>query len=540
MSRFDEARWERLLARHPDVVIGTGGYGTALYRRDQLLVSALQADRAHQSAARWVEHREDLPEIGVTRLHLRASAGVVVGELAAALRNHPDGPVTAAPNHIYRGEPDYSGGPFSIPVPAPLIPRPTAPQSAGRRAIVGILDTGIAAHPWFTDTDWFAAVTPDQLDSIDLEPDYDLGSQYGHGTFAAGIVLRQCPGAFLMTERVLSDDGVCDELRLLSSLTRLDQRMRASGENLDVLNLSLGGYTLDDLPPVLVSDRLARLGRQTIVVAAAGNHGSTRPFWPAALKNCVAVGALDADGERRSEFSNYGWWVDAGAVGTDVIGPVPMDVPDAHGYVRWSGTSFAAASVSGAIAAHISAKNMTVNEAVDFLLDPATRPRQADFGVVVEGPSNTSAGTTARETRLDARSNTGLLIDPARSGRQPEVWIVNDEPVHQGHAVIVGFGFSDKTISDELPSWWSEEPPLPGPVRLRVLLKATGASVEPAAQRCVMRPNRTTEPIFFTVTPDDELASLTFSVYLERDGQLLQEVVTEIEVESTGPSGAVS
>lgn len=540
MSRYDDARLEWLLARHPDVVVGKGRYGTALYRRDQLLVLAHQADRAQQSAARWVERREDLLEIGVTRLHLRASASVDVGELAAALRNHSDGPVTATPNHLYRGEPDYFGGPFGTPVPTSPVPRPTSSQAAGRRAIVGIVDTGITPHPWFAGTDWFAQVTPDQIDSAHFEPDYALESQYGHGTFTAGVVLRQCPDAFLMIERALSDDGICDELQLLYSLTRLDRRVRESGEALDVLNLSLGGYTLDDQAPVLISDRLARFGKRTAVVAAAGNHGSQRPFWPAALKNCVGVGALDAKGERRSEFSNYGWWVDASAVGTDVIGPVPMDLPGTHGFVRWSGTSFATASVSGAIAAYASAKNMTVAEAVELLLDPAIRPRQADFGVVVEGPPTAPGEIVTPEPVLDTRSNTGLLIDPARSGRQPEVWVVDDAPVRRGRVVTIGFGFSDKMITDELPSWWSEEPPLPGPVRLRVLLKATGASIEPTAQRCVMRPDRTTEPLFFAVTPDDEVVSLTFSVYLERDGQLLQEVVTEIEVESTGTSGTAS
>jgi hypothetical protein len=390
------------------------------------------------------------------------------------------------------------------------------------------------------DTDWFGQVTPDQLDPVPPRSGFEPEAQTGHGTFVTGVILQQCPNAFVMVERTLGDDGVCDELRLLRDLARLFRRLAASGTTLDVLNLSFGGYTIDDQPSPLISDAIARFGRGTIVVAAAGNHGSNRPFWPAAFKTCVAVGALDRDGERRSEFSNHGWWVDASAVGTDVVGPFIIGGDDAgyefNGFARWSGTSFAAARVSGTIAEFVARHGVSAVEAADILLDPATGPSQPDLGVNVAERSGDPPYVPTENSRT-GRGSTGLFIDPARTSREPEVWIVDDMPVRTGSAVKVGFGFSDRNLTSDLPSWWSVEPPLPAPVRLRVLLSARGAIVEPSVQRCLLRTDRTTEPVFFTVTATDaELVSLTFSVYLERDGQLLQELETELQIEP--PAGA--
>jgi len=291
-------------------------------------------------------------------------------------------------NHLLRGEPGYVGGPFDTPKPAQAQPKPVSAEAVARRPFAAVLDTGIVNHPWFEDTDWFAQVTSDQLDPMIESPDYALETQTGHGTFVTGVLLRQAPSAFMMIERVLDDTGVCDDLQLLGGLTRLHRRLTATGETLDVLNLSLGGYTLDDEPSPLLSDALARFGKHTIIVTAAGNNGSNRPFRPAALKGCVAVGALQPNAERRAEYSNHGYWVDACAVGSDIIGPFLDETSPGgekfNGFARWSGTSFAAPHVAGAIAQWAAAKQSSASEAADNLLDPATRPRHHDSGVVVE------------------------------------------------------------------------------------------------------------------------------------------------------------
>src|SRR5947208_4415372 len=96
MSLDHDARLERLLARHQDAGLGEGENGrTALHRRNQILVPLHQADRAHQAAEPWTDRREDLHEVGVSRLHLRAESGIDAGELTNELRAHSDGPITA-------------------------------------------------------------------------------------------------------------------------------------------------------------------------------------------------------------------------------------------------------------------------------------------------------------------------------------------------------------------------------------------------------------------------------------------------------------
>jgi subtilisin family serine protease len=385
MSLDHQARLERLLARHRDAVLSEGPRGTAaLHRRDQILVATRHADRAHQAARQWTERRDDLTEVGITRLHLRPDAGVDLHELVTDLRRHPDGPMAVSLNHLLRGEPVYDGGPYDLPKPCAPMPKPVATDTSARRVFAGVIDTGIVSHPWFADSDWFAQVTPDQLDPIPPEIDFALETQAGHGTFVAGTLLRQAPTAFLMVERALGDDGVGDEVELLRALARLRGRLSSTGETLDVLNLSLGGYTFDDEPSPLLAEALSHFGRQTVIVVAAGNNGSNRQFWPAALKSCVAVGALEPNGTRRAEFSNHGWWVDACSVGAKVCGPFLNDGREFLGFAEWSGTSFAAPRVAGAIAGFAASKHLSAIEAADTLLDSASRQCHPDFGVVVE------------------------------------------------------------------------------------------------------------------------------------------------------------
>jgi len=65
-------------------------------------------------------------------------------------------------------------------------------------------------------------------------------------------------------------------------------------QDIDIVNLSLGGYTDDDSSPLAIASALrAMRTRRGVVVAAAGNAGRTRPFWPAAFKQVLATGAVE-------------------------------------------------------------------------------------------------------------------------------------------------------------------------------------------------------------------------------------------------------
>ncbi|GAA0364345.1 S8/S53 family peptidase [Microbispora corallina] len=289
----------------------------ALIRPDELLTSSPEA------VGRWA--RETAAAGGVH--HVRLSPGVDVVDLTAALRDRGH---VASPNHVLLGQPLLFGGPGGMPVPARAVPyEPGEPWDV----TVAVLDTGLAPHPWMAR--WYR---DEVADTPDADGDGVLDEQAGHGTFVAGLILRRAPGVALRAVRLLDSHGVSDEAALLRALARLRR------ERVHVVNLSLGGHTFDDRPPVGLAETLAAF---PAVVACAGNTASSRPFWPAALPRVVAVAALDGDG--RASFSAYGPWVDACAPGVGLTSSF-LDHAEFHGYARWSGTSFAAAGVTGALA----------------------------------------------------------------------------------------------------------------------------------------------------------------------------------------------
>ncbi|MEU8381611.1 S8/S53 family peptidase [Streptosporangium sp. NPDC048865] len=339
----------------------------ALIRKGQLLTDA----SGLAATARWADAVTETG--GIYRVRL--SPGVDVCDLVASVRARG---VRASPNHVLRGQPLYFGGPASRPFPSAALPAPvSAPAGPAADAVtVALADTGLAEHPWWQESPWFLERGREAAEIPDSDGDGELDLQAGHGTFVAGLVLRSAPLARLWPIRVLDGHGIGDEAGLLHVLGRL----RTGPPR--VLNLSFGGHTFDDLPSPLVEAALEGLAG-TVTVACAGNTASDRPFWPAASPKVIAVGALDAAGEARAPFSAYGPWVDACARG-EWLPSTFLEHGAFQGYARWSGTSFATALVSGAIAA--ACADLPSPEAVKQVLGPSGAGRIPDLGVVVPTP----------------------------------------------------------------------------------------------------------------------------------------------------------
>jgi subtilisin family serine protease len=389
------ARLERLLARHDTIqqVTGASGNGT-LIRRDQLLVLTRDADAIHDQASRWVEGREDDETAGVTVLHLRPRAKVDVCELTATLT----GPAShrranAGPNHILMAAPHYEPGPFDDPAPITTIPAAPVDGSIQRQVSIAILDTGISEHDWFTGRPWFAACGADVRETPDANDDDRLDSIAGHGTFIAGVILQQAPETALVIDRIVGFDGVSDELALTRSLASFGRKAAHASTQVDLISLSLGCFTHDDKPSPVLEHAINAVRHGTVIVACAGNANTDRPFWPAALKRVIAVGSLDTDGRDRAPFSNYGWWVDACTMGDQVVssfftfdGLGPEGKEDFNGYASWSGTSFAAPRVAGAIAARVAGHGVSAAHAAADLLNADDHRSMPDLGVLIESP----------------------------------------------------------------------------------------------------------------------------------------------------------
>jgi membrane-anchored mycosin MYCP len=253
-------------------------------------------------------------------------------------------------NRVVAGLHNITGGGEGSPrqVSGALAPREAEPGSGVR---VGVADTALYPHPWYEG----ACFSPP---ASRLDTDRPDGYEQGHATFVSGLVLQAAPGSVVEVRRVLDDDGTADSWSVATKLVLLARA------GLDVLNLSLGCFTDDNRAPLVLSTALDRMPAHVVVVAAAGNHGDSElaplPFWPAALEEVVAVAAVDAHGGRPAWSPDAAElpWIDVVATGVAVtstylprIERAGRPAEDFGAVASWSGTSFAAAKVSGVLAA---------------------------------------------------------------------------------------------------------------------------------------------------------------------------------------------
>lgn len=280
-------------------------------------------------------------------------------------KNRHMGIVAGMPQPESMGDDDLMmGGEDLSPVERP----PQRPAGhAGRGVRVGVLDTRLYPHPDLTGrfiTDRTALYEPPRHKPAPHNA--------GHATFVSSIILGQAPDAILDVRNVLDGNGTA------TAWDTVREMVSFADSGIDVLNLSLGCRTVDGQPPLLMSRAVELLSPDVLIVAAAGNHGDVpgvTPTWPAALPDVVAVGARGKDGEP-APFSPRLPWVTCTAPGVEVKGAyldtavrmVDGTIEEFKGYARWSGTSFATAKVSGAIAAHMAPGKITARAALNHLL----------------------------------------------------------------------------------------------------------------------------------------------------------------------------
>ena len=275
-----------------------------------------------------------------------------------------EGPL-ATPVHIVHTaklcaatEPEVPCGCEQAPCPPPA--EPDADQS---NILLGISDTGLWQRP--PDQPWLAGVDgaddPHGPTLAGGQP--SIPYEGGHGTFVAGVARCAAPGARVYVGNHFPYAGGTVEYQLARDLETL-----IDDQHPDLINLSAGGYTRGDHPPLSFlefHDRLRQRQLDLTLVAAAGNDSTKRKFWPAAFDWAIAVGALGADRQNRAWFSNYGDWVDVYALGEGVVNAFAAGVYTYHvppkrparqvfdGMARWSGTSFSAPQVAGLIVAEM-------------------------------------------------------------------------------------------------------------------------------------------------------------------------------------------
>ncbi|MEU7868659.1 S8/S53 family peptidase [Dactylosporangium sp. NPDC049140] len=317
---------------------------------DEILVSERGAGIAHRTL-NGLGHRsgditEDEPHAGLRRFTAR---GLDVTAAVRQLRGQlPDAVV--GPNHVFMSTPYEHGGPFGPPMAADAPPSKLAPSAGGASSVrVVVMDTGV-----YVDSPLLAgcySATPENIETVlDSDDNGELDSDVGHANFIAGVVVQATDAAQIRIVKVLDSFGVCTEADLATAIGGLT--------DVDVLNLSLGGFSFGDQPPAILSAALSTFlsGTGRVVVAAAGNDGiQDRPFWPAAFaasdspwaSQVLAVAAHD--GNSVCDWSNRGSWVSLVAPGAEIVSTFIHHPGFASGWAAWSGTSFAAPKVVAAV-----------------------------------------------------------------------------------------------------------------------------------------------------------------------------------------------
>ncbi len=353
-----------------DVVEGDRSY----FRPGEMLLDGAAAERLRPHLERLKgepdrDFQERAAALGSTVVLWRLPREIDLVDLVTWLRRRAsrqdDEPVGVGVNAVWRGAPRYQGGPGGPPTPAKPLDLSSEGKSAwdpDRDADVATLDTGWAAG---LPAALQAQLVPDIDDEeeVDANSDGQLDTQNGHGSFVAGVVHQFSPDLVIDPGKVLDTTGIGDDASI--TLELLETKA-------PVINLSLGGYTEDDRPPVGMADAVRILRRRSVLVAAAGNNSSGRPFWPAAFKGVLAVAAYDSrEGRtRRARFSNFGHWVDLCAPGVDVVSTFVHfpGQPTFDGWAKWSGTSFASPFVA-AVIAHLVRNGVPRLEAVARVLE---------------------------------------------------------------------------------------------------------------------------------------------------------------------------
>ncbi|MEO9874347.1 MAG: S8 family serine peptidase [Anderseniella sp.] len=282
---------------------------------------------------RWVL---DMMDTRLVRYRIRDKRTVT--QVIAALRNDPR---VGAPQPNYRYRPQ-TGVRKLPPTDLQYALDKTGIMSAhsltrGRGARIAIIDSGIdVTHP-----DLANAV------AASFQVAGKAAARPGdHGTAIAGIIRARgqirgvAPEAVLLDVNVFRSSG-SKEPAFATTASILRGLDWALSRRARIINMSLAGPN----DPMLQQAIIAAYRNRAIMVAAAGNGGANAPSaFPAAYEQVIAVTATDV-ADRIYGSANQGNYIAVAAPGVDILAPALK-----HAHLLQTGTSFAAAHVSGIIA----------------------------------------------------------------------------------------------------------------------------------------------------------------------------------------------
>ena len=203
-------------------------------------------------------------------------------------------------------------------------------QKGKTSVAVAVIDTGVAFEDYFDpSTGQQFRRAPDWGDTRFL-PGFDFyngdahpNDDEGHGTHVASTVAEATNntaglaglafGCAIMPVKVLGPDGIGSFFDVADGIDYAVNYTENGARPVKVINLSLSSPSASQTARAAI-DRAVAAG--VLVVAAAGNTGTSGVRFPADLDNVVAVGALNA-AKQKARYSNTGPELDLVAPGGD-------------------------------------------------------------------------------------------------------------------------------------------------------------------------------------------------------------------------------
>ena len=315
------------------------------HRRNEILieVSADTPDSLKQSLAR--EYGAEIAEVGFVELagvriwHLTLAPGRNLDQVLTALLQD-NRVLTAQPNYVYtpvQGAPEERQAPhMESAAPAPLSQKQPATGAGVKLAIIDTCVEGNHDELQGAVASTFDAVPPA---SGSCKPE-------NHGTAVASLIAGHnklhgtAERASLLSAQAFSFTAEDNEVAATSREIALSMDWAAKS-GAQVMNLSFACPADPLIERVVAAAYRKGIG----LVAAAGNAGPTSPpLYPAAYPEVIAVTATNGKREVYSA-ANRGKYIAVSARGVDVLA---AHIGNTYGID--SGTSFAAAEVSGVVA----------------------------------------------------------------------------------------------------------------------------------------------------------------------------------------------
>jgi subtilisin family serine protease len=313
---------------------------------------------------------QSLPLIGVTLYRWHIGGGRSVTGIIGALRKE---------RIVTRVQPNYV---FAL--------QEQAPSSAGTQGDAGQYVLGKLqieeAHQIATGKGVLVAVIDSEIDGTHpdlhgtIAKSFDaLGGQENpaaHGTAMAGAIaahgklLGIAPDAQLIAERAFGNADKGSSFAIYKSL------QWAADNGARIVNMSFAGPA----DPTLHKMLAAAYAKDIVLIAAAGNAGpNSAPLYPAADPDVIAVTATDSN-DGLYNMANRGPYIAVAAPGVEILAIGP-----AESYVITTGTSVAAAHVSGVAALLLERKPSLKPSEIRTIITATAKPlgsaaEHSDFG----------------------------------------------------------------------------------------------------------------------------------------------------------------